>query len=338
MNNFLKITVLGLSHGLSDCAAGFMIGMLPAWAGGDLLEPGMLVVLYNVLAFGGQVPAGLVVDRIGNPKLVVVLSLVAVALAIGIFPIAPVMAITLAGFAGAFFHVSGGMLALLAFPGSTVGAGLFAAPGVMGISLGAYLAWAEVPALMPLFGIAVLASASILLLKMPFVSAPRPIGKDEAFEWHDFIMLILLLAIALRSAIWNLFEVIQQGDHLLLLLMGGAAMLGKVVGGVAAQRWGWRRYAAGALLGAAPLLAFGGTWVWTLLPGIFLLQSATPAAVLGMWRLMPRMPATAVGMCFGMAIALGGIPMMIGWHPAAWMILLILPLAGAGYWVALRRT
>lgn len=338
MKNFLKITVLGVAHGLSDCAAGFMIGMLPAWSGGDLLEPGMLVLAYNALAFGGQVPAGLVVDRLGNPKLVVVLSLAVVALALAIFPAFPALAIVLAGIAGAFFHVSGGTLALLAFPGSTVGAGLFAAPGVMGISLGAYLAWAEVPALLALILAIATVTALTLGMRASFAAIPRATEKEETFQWHDFLMLVLLLAIALRSAIWNLMEVIHHGDHVLLLLMGGAAMLGKVMGGLAAHRWGWRRYAVMALAVATPLLAFGGTRIWTLLPGVLLLQSATPAAVLGMWQLMPRLPATAVGMCFGMAIAIGGIPMMLGWNPATWAVVAVLPLAGAGYWLALRRT
>ena len=335
MDRFLKITLLGLSHGLSDCAAGFMIGTLPAWTGGELLEPAMLVLLYNALAFGGQVPAGMVVDRIGNPKLVVVTSLAVVAIALAIFPVAPAVSIALAGIAGAFFHVSGGMLALLAFPGSTVGAGLFAAPGVMGITLGAYLAWAGTPALVGLGITAAGFTALLLVMKMPFASAPKPTGKDEAFEWHDFLMIVLLMAIALRSAIWNLMEAVHMGDHELLLWMGAAAMAGKVAGGFGAHYIGWRRYATAALLVAAPLLTFGGAQEWALLSGIFLLQSATPAAVLGMWRLMPRMPATAVGMTFGLAIALGGVPMMVGWEPPGWAILLVLPLAGVGYWVAL---
>ncbi|HEX2899956.1 MAG TPA: hypothetical protein VHS96_09580 [Bacteroidia bacterium] len=337
MNRFLKIVVLGLAHGLSDCAAGFMIGTLPAWAGGDLLEPAMLVLLYNALAFGGQLPAGMVVDRIGNPKLVVAASLAVVAVALAIFPVAPAMSIALAGIAGAFFHVSGGMLALLAFPGSTVGAGLFAAPGVMGITLGAYLAWAGLPALVVLGVTAAGFAALVFLLHMPFASAPKPVSKDEAFEWHDFLMIVLLMAIALRSAIWNLMETVHSGNHELLLWMGAAAMAGKVAGGFGAHYIGWRRYATAALVVAAPLLTCGGAQEWALLSGIFLLQSATPAAVLGMWQLMPRLPATAVGMTFGLAIALGGIPMMARWSPPAWAILLVLPIAGIGYWVALGK-
>jgi FSR family fosmidomycin resistance protein-like MFS transporter len=335
MERFLKIALLGLAHGLSDCAAGFMIGTMPIWTGEGWLEPSMLVLLYNALAFGGQVPAGLIVDRIGNPKLVVAASLALVALALAIFPMAPGIAIAFAGVAGAFFHVSGGMLALRAFPGSTIGAGLFAAPGVLGITLGAYMAWAQIPALWALaisaFGI----TTVIFLLRMPFADSPKPTEKDEAFEWHDFLMIVLLMAIALRSAIWNLMETVHNGNHELLLWMGAAAMAGKVAGGFGAHYIGWRRYATAALMVAAPLLTFGGSQEWALLSGIFLLQSATPAAVLGMWRLMPRLPATAIGMTFGLAIAVGGIPMMVGWEPPGWAILLILPIAGIGYWVAL---
>lgn len=337
MQNLMKIALLGLAHGLSDCAAGFMIGMLPTITGGTLLETGSLVLLYNALAFGGQVPAGMVVDKSGNPKLFVVLSLAVVILAMAIYPFAPVIAITMAGFAGAFFHVSGGMLALLAFPGSTVGAGLFAAPGVMGITVGAFLAWQGIPAIWSLVAILAVVCSLILGLKMSFQDSPKPQGKDEAFEWHDFLMIVLLLAIAMRSAIWNLFGAIESGDHLLLLWMGAAAMLGKLAGGFAAQRFGWRRFGTIALMVAAPLLAFGGNRPLLLLPGICLLQSATPAAVLGMWRLMPRMPATAIGMSFGLAIAIGGIPMMAGWHFGNWWIILVIPLAGIGYWVAMRR-
>ncbi|MFN8394568.1 MAG: hypothetical protein U0176_07855 [Bacteroidia bacterium] len=112
MSNFLKICLLGLAHGFNDCAAGYMIGTLPSWAGGDWLEPGMLVLLYNALAFGGQVPAGLLVDRIGNARLVVVGCLAMAAIALAIFPVAPTTAISLVGVAGAFFHVAGGKIAL----------------------------------------------------------------------------------------------------------------------------------------------------------------------------------------------------------------------------------
>ncbi len=338
MNNVLKIALLGLAHGLSDCAAGYMIGRLSGGVTGEWMDVGALVLLYNVLAFGGQVPAALVVDRFGKPKVVVALSLSLVAAALLVFPMAPLAAIVLAGIGGAFFHVSGGMLALLAFPGSTVGAGLFAAPGVMGLALGGYLSWAGLPVLWVLATFVALVSLIVLTLPYPSRSAaPMAAQQPETFAWHDVFMLILLMAIALRSAVWNLFELIHGAEHGLLLALGLAAMVGKVAGGLLSDRIGWRRYGMIALAVSAPLLTLGGTNPWTLLPGVMLLQSATPAAVLGMYGLMPRMPATAIGMCFGLAIAIGGIPMMMGWQPDPWVAALLVPLAAAGYWVAIRR-
>ena len=339
MKTFLKIALLGLAHGLSDCVAGFMIGSLPHEGG--WLGAGALVLLYNALAFGGQVPAGMLVDRLRNPRVVVLGSLTFVLAAMIIFPSNPFLAIVLAGIGGAFFHVAGGMLALLAFPNSTVGAGLFAAPGVMGLAMGGYLAWTGsesfgfglLPWLMvAVGGVLVL----IFFLKMDF-DVPAQASKPEAFDWHDFMMLVLLMAIALRSAVWNLFQLIHTDAHELLILAGLAAMAGKILGGVLSDRLGWRRYGFWALLLATPLLAFGGTAPAFFLPGIMLLQSATPAAVLGMYRLMPKMPATAIGMCFGLAIAIGGIPIALQFDwPMIWTVALGLPLAGLGYFVTIR--
>jgi MFS transporter, FSR family, fosmidomycin resistance protein len=337
MGRLPKIALLGLAHGLSDCAAGFMIGTLPQGADG-LLDTGALILLYNVLAFGGQVPAGMLVDRLGRPKLALGISLGLVAAALLVYPFAPLAAICLAGIGGAFFHVAGGMLALLAYPGSAVGAGLFAAPGVMGLALGGYLAWLDFPALGSLAVGALGLMGAVMALSYPSpTQAPKPAAPAVELDWHDLLMLVLLLAIGLRSAVWNLFELMHSGEHTLLLALAGAAMLGKVAGGFAATRLGWRRQAVWSLMIATPLLTWGGASPYAMLPGIFLLQSATPAAVLGMYRLLPRMPATAVGMCFGLAIAAGGIPAMLGWHPDAWVMALLLPLAAAGYFASLGK-
>jgi MFS transporter, FSR family, fosmidomycin resistance protein len=336
MKRASKIALLGLAHGLSDCAAGFMIGSLPQGANG-LLDTGALILLYNVLAFGGQVPAGMLVDRLGKPKLALVLSIAMMAAALLLFPIAPLAAICLAGFGGAFFHVAGGMLALLAYPESAVGAGLFAAPGVMGLALGGYLAWIGTPALpwLALLGLGIMASIIALPYPQPTQTTAQP-AHTATLDWHDLLMLVLLLGIGLRSAVWNAFQLFHDHEHGLLLILAGAAMLGKVAGGLAANRWGWRRYAIAAMVVATPLLTLGGTSPWALVPGIFLLQSATPAAVMGMYRLMPRTPATAIGMCFGLAIAAGGIPAMMGWQPPPWLVATLLVLAIAGYFWGMK--
>lgn len=144
-------------------------------------------------------------------------------------------------------------------------------------------------------------------------------------------MIVLLLAIALRSAVWNIFQLIHHGEDMLLLGVGLAAMAGKMLGGFAADTFGWRRYTVAVLLLASPLLMMADGNPWLLMPGIFLLQSATPAAVTAMWSYMPDMPATAAGMCFGLALVVGGLPFFLGLSPDGWWAVIGLPVAAIMY-------
>jgi FSR family fosmidomycin resistance protein-like MFS transporter len=72
----------------------------------------------------------------------------------------------------------------------------------------------------------------------------------------------------------------------------------------------------GALAGAACLLALAAQNTIALLLGIALLQSATPVAMMAVYRAMPRHPATAAGLALGLAIAIGGLPVYSGVLPA----------------------
>src|SRR5207244_4404688 len=98
-----------------------------------------LVVLYNVIAFGGQPLAGLVVDRFRRPRAAAVCG-TALMIAALLLQSAPVAAVVLAGAGSALFHVGAGALALCATPGRAEGPGLFAAPGVVGLAVGGALA------------------------------------------------------------------------------------------------------------------------------------------------------------------------------------------------------
>jgi len=129
-------------------------------------------------------------------------------------------------------------------------------------------------------------------------------------------MLVLLAGIALRSAVWSSLQLLFQGRFDLLLALAVAAAAGKILGGILADRVGWRRWTVGALALAAPLLALGEQNLIALLAGVALLQSATPVALAATSRLLPRSPATAAGLALGLAIAIGGIPAAGGLAPS----------------------
>lgn len=61
------ILLLALGHGLNDCIAGFFLGSL-ALMKFDPLHIGISVTVYNLLAFGGQYPVALWLEKESSPK------------------------------------------------------------------------------------------------------------------------------------------------------------------------------------------------------------------------------------------------------------------------------
>lgn len=303
--------LLGLAHGVADGAAGLLLGLLPRTM--SFSQVALHVMLYNLLAFGCQPVAGLLTDQWRQPRRVVLIGLGLQAVALGVWVWQPTLAVLCAGLGSAFFHVGGGALALCATQGKAAGPGLFAAPGVAGLALGGTLAITNNVVIWPFWlGLGLLA-LGIRYLPLPTLPYQVAANDEPMFERHDFIMLALLAAIALRSAVWTLLQFIVQAQWEMVMLLAVAAMVGKVVGGLLADRVGWRRWTVGALLGAAVLLNIGAEQRWALVLGVGLLQSATPAALAATLRFFPRQPAFAAGLSLGLAIALGGLFILLDW-------------------------
>jgi MFS transporter, FSR family, fosmidomycin resistance protein len=336
LTSYSPAILMGMAHALSDCCAGYLVWQLPD-SGAWLPAAGMLL-LYNVLAFGGQLPAGMWLDRFADARTVAVASLLLMACALVIVPLSGLLAVLLAGMGSALFHVAGGSIAMQALPAQAGGIGVFAAPGVTGLALGGWLAWLQIgvtPWLVVGLG---------LLAVCVWVAVPRQAGApaslprasaESAFDRHDMWMALLLLAIGLRSAVWNLVELLQGREQDLLIAVAVAATLGKLAGGFLADWIGWRRYALIALALAAPLLSLGAERPWLFLPGVALLQSATPACLAMMRRFLPGQSGTATGLCLGLAVALGGIPFLMGMQPGPWLLWLG-PMLVLGMIAALR--
>ncbi|HXF64915.1 MAG TPA: hypothetical protein VNK95_25030, partial [Caldilineaceae bacterium] len=137
-NRYRLPILLGLAHGVSDGAAGWLLGSLVHDL--SLNQVMLLVLLYNVLAFGAQPVAGLLADRWQRPRLAAIAGLCCNGAALLLAPWEARLAVLLAGLGSALFHVGGGGLALCVTPGRASGPGLFAAPGVLGLALGGALA------------------------------------------------------------------------------------------------------------------------------------------------------------------------------------------------------
>jgi MFS transporter, FSR family, fosmidomycin resistance protein len=327
----------GLAHFIADGSAGFLLGTLPN-IGLSLEEIGALILFYNLLGFGCQPLIGLLADRLNRPRFIAVagLTLIAIALCLGMQR--PALVITLAGLGSAAFHVGGGALAIGHAEGKAGVLGLFAAPGVIGLAIGGLLAAANIPTLT---WIGTLIFPILLIgcgLLIQFwgttahpIAAAGAADAHQQLDTHDIIMIVLLAAIALRSAVWVSIEYVAAQQASALVSLAIAAAFGKLAGGFFADRLGWRRYALIALGIAAPLLMLSENRPWLLLAGVALLQSTTPLGLALAARQLPRLPATAAGLTLGLAIAAGGLPHALGLSPilAATPMLAVITLASA---------
>lgn len=309
MKKLILPVSLGLAHGVSDCSAGMLLGSLTSSM--SIYGIGTLVLVYNLIAFGGQPLAGVLTDKLKSPRLTAIAGIVLMSTALGLFYLSPIAAVILAGIASAAFHVGGGALALCSTPYKASGPGLFSAPGVAGLAIGGFLAVNGIVVILPLILLLFVIGIIVLLIRLP--SLPYSDAKTESdFDRHDLIMFILLLAIALRSAVWNIFQYIEQGNVTNIILISSFAAGGKIFGGFMADKIGWKRYSFTALLVSIPMLILGENSFYFLLPGVALLQSVTPVLVSAVYKSLPKMPATTAGLTFGLAIAAGGLPFISG--------------------------
>jgi MFS transporter, FSR family, fosmidomycin resistance protein len=308
--------VLGCAHGVADAAAGFLLGTLHHQR--PLNQALLLVLLYNVLAFGYQPLLGWLSDRLQCSRLAVSVGLLALAASLLIVPHSLVLAISLAGGGSAIFHVGGAALTYLATPYPTRAAGIFTAPGVVGLTIGGIAGYTGVslaPALLvSLIGLAgAIAQCRNSNFNAPPLYLPhRPYPPHPSQPPIPNTQLLLLSAIALISTVWTGVQLLLIGQAQWLLAVAIAAALGKLVGGHIAETVGYRRWAIAALLAAIPLLLLGRTVFLFLLPGVALLQSSVPITLTATIQQMPHQPATAAGLALGLAILIGGVPVLIG--------------------------
>lgn len=304
------VGLLGLGHGLGDYNAGVLLAALGVRGGADLV---MLYVVYNALAFAGQPVAGLICDRVGGRLGCFTLGgcLSAAALAVAFW--SPVGAVVCAGAASAFYHSAGGAAAWELGGRRALAAGVFAAPGVLGLALGlgfganlGMVAWAAGGAALIVVLIAANLTGRTLLRAAPRTEAPPRFAVGLL---GGLVGWIVILAIAARSFAWTLGQqaIFAPQDAVLVAL---AAAAGKCVAGFIADRFGAGRVTVIALAGAAGLLLLGQWWPALLFASVAALQAGTGPMMALVFRVWARHPAFASGLAQGLAVAIGGLPLL----------------------------
>jgi MFS transporter, FSR family, fosmidomycin resistance protein len=297
----------GLLHGLNDLTAGFMLAnytLTHAYS-----QSFMLLVIYSIIGFGGQLPVGFWVDHKKQVKPFALVAIIALILAILLYFVNGYAAIILAGIASAFVHVTGGTVCLQLNDNKSAPLALFTAPGILGLTLGGVLG--KFPAYGLWFVLAGVISVSFFILrnKLPVYKPPQK--KQNQLDLHDWLMLGLLLIMCFRSFIFDIVNHVAYQYPNGIVIIGISAFAGKVLGGLIADKIGWKRFVYISLPLALLLMQLGKENIYALAFGIACLQSSVPITLLLMSNSLPQYPATATALSLGTTVAFAGLPIFL---------------------------
>jgi FSR family fosmidomycin resistance protein-like MFS transporter len=303
---FRLASIYGAIHALVDLSSVSASLRASRSVGLRTLSSFQLVLGYDLLAFGLQFPLGLLVDRLRSSRAALLAGLLLIAASIYTVPVSALATMILAGVGNALFHLGGGAPVLAASGGRAEPAGIFVAPGALGLGLGIFVGrrWDG-----PIWPLGPLLGAAFAIAAVFRVPAAVPVASGVELDRREWSVALaaLLLSVAVRSFVG--FGGPYQVPKLALLVVGLplCAFGGKLFGGVIADRAGWLETSVGALLLSAPLIVLGGSSPVSVLLGMLLFQATMPVTLTAAYLLMPDRPATAFGLpC--LALIAGAVP------------------------------
>jgi FSR family fosmidomycin resistance protein-like MFS transporter len=297
----------GLLHGLNDFTAGFMLAHYTFTH--NYSQSFILIVIYSIIGFGGQLPVGLWVDYKKQLKPFAIISITSLLITGVTYFINGYTAIILSGIASAFIHVTGGAVCLQVNNNKIGPLAIFTAPGILGLTLGGVLGKLSVYNLWVVVGLVLLVAFFIFKNKLPQYRAAEK--KQSQLDAHDWVMLCLLLFMCFRSFIFDVINHVAAQYPNGLVIIGISAFAGKIIGGVAADKIGWKKTVYITLPLALLLFQLGKENIYALSFGIACMQSSVPITLFLMSNSLPLYPATAAALSVGTSVAFAGLPLFL---------------------------
>ncbi len=298
--------VFGLAHAMVDFVTVSVAFAVSQLYGVPFVYGLSVIVLYDVIAFAGQVLIGVVADRTRTYKTLALAGIVLTAASVPLLAISPVAAAICTAVGNGCFHVGAGALSLRVIPGRAAMPGVFVAPGAIGLGVATLLSKNQVFLPWPMVLMMGLAFAAVILWRTPDRAARPSPDRGEAIPKPALITVLLLVSVAIRALVGfggSYACTKTLGVKIALLIV---AFLGKGLGGILCDRLGWVRGCMAALLLSLPLIAFLGHLPVPLIAGFLLFQMTMPVTLVAVERIMPGRPGLAFGLCC-LALVAGSI-------------------------------
>lgn len=294
---------------------------------GSLEVIALSILLYDIVAFTLQLPVGIALDQLDKNSYAALLSyaLVGAGVILSLVPIALLEwpAILLLAIGNALFHSAGGLSVLNISQKHAGPSGIFIATGAIGVFLGTQSA--QMGRLQIAFSLLVLLFlCALITLVVQKVNKKYWNVHNVSFDISELsfntllAIALLSLVVALRSYAGMVMAFPWKSEMLLLVLSILGVFAGKALGGMVADRIGFRTTAIFSLIVAATL--FAPSWeipVMGLL-GVFFFNFTMSITLASLANILPNAKGTAFGLA-SFSLAVGALPALAGFrieHPA----------------------
>lgn len=293
---------------------------------GSMEVVALSILLYDIVAFTLQLPIGIALDQLDKNSYAALLSyaLVGAGVILSLVPIALLEwpAILLLAIGNALFHSAGGLSVLNISQKHAGPSGIFIATGAIGVFLGTQSA--QMGRLQIAFSLLVLLFlCALITLVVQKVNKKYWNVHNVSFDISELsfntllAIALLSLVVALRSYAGMVMAFPWKSEMLLLVLSILGVFAGKALGGVVADRIGFRTTAIFSLIAAATL--FVPSWeipVMGLL-GVLFFNFTMSITLASLANILPNAKGTAFGLA-SFSLAVGALPALAGFrieHP-----------------------
>ena len=287
---------------------------------GSMEVVALSILLYDIVAFTLQLPIGIALDQLDKNSYAALLSyaLVGAGVILSLVPIALLEwpAILLLAIGNALFHSAGGLSVLNISQKHAGPSGIFIATGAVGVFLGTFSA--QYGRLQVAF--------SLLVLLFLCASITRVVQKVNKKYWNihnapfaipEFssrtllAIALLCFVVALRSYTGMVMAFPWKSEMLLLGLSILGVFAGKALGGMIADRIGFRTTAIFSLIAAATL--FVPSWEMPLmgLLAVFFFNFTMAITLASLSNILHEAKGTAFGLA-SFSLAIGALPALLG--------------------------
>lgn len=294
---------------------------------GSMEVVALSILLYDIVAFTLQLPIGIALDQLDKNSYAALLSYASVGagVVLSLVPIALLEwpAILLLAIGNALFHSAGGLSVLNISQKHAGPSGIFIATGAIGVFLGTQSA--QMGRLQIAFSLLVLLFlCALITLVVQKVNKKYWNVHNVSFDIprlssNTLLAIVLLsLVVALRSYAGMVMAFPWKSEMLLLVLSILGVFAGKALGGVVADRIGFRTTAIFSLIAAATL--FVPSWEMPLmgLLAVFFFNFTMSITLASLANILPNAKGTAFGLA-SFSLAVGALPALAGFrieHPA----------------------